>query len=242
MQQCVYVRVIGFVIRKKWQTTQLKRDFPLTGNSILYFFKAILIFNNNGVRVFSPFQDGLKFCKGHKVKERETRVKTFLICFLGLALSISFLSCAPLPVVKTDLKSLSEDPEKYQGKEVIITTDLKSLVENPAPYLGRKIELRGYVEYGLRRFGDWTFVLKDEEGRAITCYEREYRIRAWIIPTMAVRRAERNDEKITVVGMLQGDPRIELDWIEYDGEIIDTDYKPPRILITWPIYIPFCQN
>jgi len=160
-------------------------------------------------------------------------MKTFLICFLGLALSINFLSCAPLPVVKTDLKSLSEDPEKYQGKKVIITTDLKNLVENPTPYLGRKIELLGYVEYGFKRIGDWTFVLKDEEGRAIACYEREYRRGAWIIPTMAIRQADRNDEQITVVGILQRDQRIELDWIEYHGKIIDTDHKPPSLVAVW---------
>jgi len=133
-----------------------------------------------------------------------------------------------LPVAKTDLKSLSEDPEKYQGKEVIIRTDIKSLVENPTPYRGRKIELMGYVERPFRGF-DWDFILKDEQGRAITCYEREYRISAWIMPTMAVRRAHENNDQITVVGKLEGGQRIELDWIEYNAQIMDTDYKPPEI-------------
>jgi hypothetical protein len=48
------------------------------------------------------------------------------------------------------------------------------------------------------------------------------------VPVMAVRRAERNNEQITVVGKLQMGLEIELDWIEYEGQIIDTDFKPPE--------------
>ena len=152
-------------------------------------------------------------------------MKTFLICLLGSVLSISLLSCAPL--VKTDLKSLTKDPEKYRGKRVIITTDLKSLVENPAPYVGKQVELTGNVEGEDRKSNYWNFILKDEEGRTVKCYEREYRVDTWIVPKMAVRQAERNNEKITVVGRLKAGLRIELDRIEYKGQTIDTDHKSP---------------
>jgi len=157
-------------------------------------------------------------------------MKKFLVWIIGLFVFISVLSCAPL--VKTDLKSFNEDPEKYRGKEVIFTTDLKGVVENPTPYLGRKIELTGYVhEYGFIGFGHWNFMLKDEEGRSVRCYERKYRVDAWIMPVLAVRRAEKNNEQVTVVGKLQQGLKIELDWVEYKGQKFDTDFKPPDIPI-----------
>ncbi|MFH0814025.1 MAG: hypothetical protein V2A69_14490 [Pseudomonadota bacterium] len=154
---------------------------------------------------------------------------------MGLVFSLSLLGCAP--VVKTDLKSFKENPEAYQGKEVIITTDVKSVVEDPESYLGRKIELKGFVKYnGFRGFSHWNFFLKDEEGRSLRCYEREYRIEAWIWPTTILRRAERENEQLTVVGKLQKGKEIELDWVEYKGQTIDTDYKPPQFpvpLLFW---------
>jgi len=157
-------------------------------------------------------------------------MKYFLLWINTLVLSLSLLGCAP--VVKTDLTSLKKNPEKYQGKKIIVTTDLKSLVDNPKDYLGRKIELTGYVKYnGFRGFRNWNFILKDEEGRSVRCYEREYRIEAWRVPVKAVRQAERNNEPITVVGKLQKGLEIELDWIEYKGQTIDTDQKPPSLPI-----------
>lgn len=142
-------------------------------------------------------------------------------------LALHLIGCTPL--VRTDLKSLQKDPEKYQGKKVIIQTDLKSVLENPADYLGRKIELMGYVKYyGHRGPRGWSFSLKDINGREIICYEREYRVESWTVPCIALRRAERNREQIIVVGKLEKGLELELDWIEYQGQHIDTDFKPPK--------------
>ncbi len=142
-----------------------------------------------------------------------------------MVLSISLLACTPL--VKTDLKSLNANPDEYKGKRVVVTTDLKSVVEKPEDYLGKKIELTGYVKTnGFRRTGDWGFILKDEEERSVRCYEREYRIRSWNMPSMALRRAARQNGQVTVVGKLEKDLEIELDWIEYEGLHYDTDYIP----------------
>ena len=164
------------------------------------------------------------------MKGQKVNMKEILIWIFGLVLSLILNSCAPM--IKTDLQSLKDNPEKYQGKIVIITTDIKSVFEAPEAYLGKKIELKGYVEYkGFREFRNWNFILKDKEGRSIRCYEREYRVEAWIIPVMAIRKAARNNEQLTVVGKLQKGLKIELDWIEYEGLIIDTEFKPFRVKI-----------
>ena len=147
-----------------------------------------------------------------------------------MALSLILFSCAPM--VKTDLKSLNENPEKYKGKWVIITTDLKSVVDDPKAYRGKNIELTGYVKldrFDFKGFYGWSFILKDVEGRSLRCYEREYRVDGWIMPEMALRRAEKESEQVTVVGRLEGGQKIELDWIEYKGQHYNTDYKPPGI-------------
>lgn len=151
-----------------------------------------------------------------------------LIFVLGILLFLNLVSCAP--VVKTDLKSLNNNPEAFKGKRVIVMTDIKSIIESPAAYLGKKIELSGYVKLDrFWRINDWSFILKDEAGRQVSCYEQEYRISGWIMPEMALRQAEQKHEKVTVVGKFEKSKKIELDWIEYKGQHFDTDYKPPEI-------------
>jgi len=153
-------------------------------------------------------------------------MKKLLLLTACLALSLAVCACAPF--VKTDLKSFNANPEEYKGKRVVLTTDLRSLAEKPEDYLGKDIEVTGYVRLnGLRRLGDWAFVLEDEKGRSVRCYEREYRVDSWIMPSMAIRRAAREHEQVTVVGRVERDREIELDWIEYQGQHYDTDYKPP---------------
>jgi hypothetical protein len=144
--------------------------------------------------------------------------------FGGLLIGIS---CAP--VVKTDLKNFMENPEEYKGKSVIITADLKSILANPSAYKSKKIELSGKVTYYRRgNFYPWNFILTDDD-KEIKCYEKKYRVESWIIPVMLVSKAYREKGKITVVGrfnMRRKLPLLELDWIEYKGEIVDTDYIP----------------
>ncbi|MCX8012126.1 MAG: OB-fold putative lipoprotein [Desulfobacterota bacterium] len=135
-------------------------------------------------------------------------------------------------MIKTDLTSLQEHPEKYKGKWVIVTTELKSLVNNPKNYQGKNIEVTGLVKlesFDFRRINGWSFILKDKEGNSVRCYEQEYRVESWTIPELVLRRAEKEKKPVTVVGKFEGSQRIELDWMEYEGQHYDTDYKPPNI-------------
>jgi len=165
--------------------------------------------------------------------EGEKRGKKKFLTIIGTVLSLMLFSCAPM--VKTDLKSLNENPEKYKGKWVIITTDLKSVADDPKAYRGKHIELTGYVKLdGFRGINGWSFILKDVAGKSLRCYEREYRVDSWIMPEMALRQAEKENAQVTVVGKFEGGLKIELDWIEYKGQHYDTDYKPPMVLL--PIF------
>lgn len=148
-----------------------------------------------------------------------------LVWMACLGLSFGLYACSPM--VKTDLKSLNENPGQYKGKRVVLTTDLRNLVEKPEDYFGKKVEVTGYVRInGFRRAGDWAFTLEDKEGRSVRCYEWKYRVESWIMPSMALRRAERENGQVTVVGKLEKDLEIELDWIEYKDQHYNTDYIP----------------
>ena len=150
------------------------------------------------------------------------RILLWTTCFV---LSLCLFACTPL--VKTDLKSFNANPEEYKGKRVVLTTDLRSLAEKPEDYLGKDVEVTGYVKPGrLRSSGDWGFVLEDEEGRSVRCYEWKYRAESWIMPSMALKRAASQKGQVTVVGKLEKDLEIELDSIEYEGIHYDTDYIP----------------
>jgi hypothetical protein len=157
-------------------------------------------------------------------------MKNYLVCLIGFVLFLTLSRCAP--IVKTDLKSFQENPEKYKGKEVIITSDIKSVVEAPEAYRGKRIEISGYVKTdGFRRTQDWGFLLADKEGRSILCNEREYRVTSWLMPVMALGRAEKENKQVTVEGKLLRNLEIELDWIEYEGQHYDTDFKPPQFRV-----------
>ncbi len=133
--------------------------------------------------------------------------------------------------VRTDLETLRENPDKFQGKEVVIVTEIEDVKRNPQPYLQKEVQLQGQVEYmGFREHFRWNFLLKDAEGRALRCYEREYAYRVSSRVELTVREAEKEGEPLTVVGSLENGNELELDWIEYRGDRIDTDFVPHREL------------
>jgi hypothetical protein len=154
-------------------------------------------------------------------------MKRLLIWIAGVAVIFTLNSCATSEIVRVDLTHFNENPEEFEDKRVIIKTDIEAITKNPEPYLSKDIELSGFVKKGSFGF-DWGFLLEDEEGLSVKCYERKYRLSPWVRADMAVRKARIKNEKITIVGEIRKNFGIELDWIEYEGEVIDTDYKPYR--------------
>jgi len=155
-------------------------------------------------------------------------IKSRSLLQVGLVLILLLADCAPL--IKIDSQSFIDHPQEYEGKQVIITAELRQIIEAPLLFKGKKVELKGYVEYkGFWGHQRWHFILKDGEGRTLLCYEKGYRTTAWIVPAAVVEKAARTHQQITVVGKLEEDLEIELDWIEYKGLQIDTDYLPHRM-------------
>ncbi len=138
---------------------------------------------------------------------------------------ILFLNCAS--VVEVNTKSFVQNPKKYIDKDIILITNIEEIQKRPRLMIGKKVKIKGYVDYiGFRNFPYWNFILKDKQGNLIKCYETRYRIDAWIIPVMALREAQKNKDIIIVVGKLKKKDLLELDWIEYKGQKIDTDELP----------------
>jgi len=153
-------------------------------------------------------------------KERKMKNRLlFLISWFFL------LGCTP--IVETDINSFMQNPRKYEGKKVVIVTTIKDIQKRPDLFIGKEVKIKGFVRYlGFRGFPYWNFIIKDKEGNSIRCYEREYRIEAWIVPVTALRDAQKNKDILVAVGRLKRKDLLELDWIEYKGQMIDTDFKP----------------
>jgi hypothetical protein len=162
-------------------------------------------------------------------------MKMLWIGFIGVFLMLFLVVCAPKEIIRTDLASIHANPEAYEDKRVILKTDIAELINNPDPYDSEEIEVSGCVSKkspGL----DWGFYLEDEAGMRVECYEYEYRYSPWIMADVAVRRARAAHENMTVVGFFEKGFGIELNWIEYQGQTIYTNYKPfvPVVSYFWP--------
>ena len=159
-------------------------------------------------------------------------MKRLILGLTGLVFLMNLFSCAGQEIVKVDLTSFNENPQLYEDKRVILKTDITTLVNDPTPYISKDIEISGFVKKGTIGL-DWGFYLEDEAGESVKCYESKYRHYPWIRADMAVRKARAVNERMTIVGIFRKNFGIELDWIEYGGEVIDTDYKP--YIPTFPI-------
>lgn len=159
-------------------------------------------------------------------------MKKMIISLITTILFLIVAGCGP--VVRTHLKQFTDNPEEFQGKQVIVSANLNDILDNPEIFMDDRIrvEVPGYIKYnGFMGFSHWNLILRDNEGSSIRCYEREYRVDSWNVPRALLLAAERKNERIIVVGRLQKTTEllIETDWIEYDGQIIDTDYLPPPV-------------
>lgn len=161
-------------------------------------------------------------------------MNTLYAIIVAMLVLVGGVSGCQGPLVRTDLDTYVKNPQEFKGKMVLFTTDITHLLDNQETYLRKKVELAGYVEY-LDHHGvsDWGFRLKDDAGNSVLCHEQNYRVAAWDRLVTILRRAERERGVVTVVGEAEWGGKIELDWIEYQGQHLDTDYKPYSIALPW---------
>lgn len=150
-----------------------------------------------------------------------------------LVVAVLLAGCASAPVV-VGYDEYRTDPERYREADAIVRTDLATLLASGEALAGRKVELSGPVDYrGHAGFFYWHFYLTGPGEQRVRCYEREYRVDSWVFARNLVRRADSDAGTATVNGRYKGPFGIELDWIEYDGQRLDTDYRPPRFVLPW---------
>lgn len=154
------------------------------------------------------------------LKERIIRKsKIGLLIFTALLL----LDCAP--VLEVNIHNF--DFKSQRNAHTIVVASIEEVQKYSTLLIGRKVKIKGHVTYsGFKNFSYWHLILKDNKGNYIRCYEETYRVEAWVIPVMAARDARKNKDLLTAVGKLKGKDLLELDWIEYKGQKIDTDILP----------------
>jgi hypothetical protein len=111
----------------------------------------------------------------------------------------------------------------------MVTTDLKNIVDVPTPYIGERIELSGYVKE--THFGEsniWTFILKDKGGRSVRCYVEKYEEINLTNHESVLFIASMEGESVTVVGSLEKDLSINLEWIQV-GRLAYSTYIPTKL-------------
>ncbi len=153
-----------------------------------------------------------------------------LVVLMGLA------GCAPKEMVQVDLASFNENPDEYKDKRPIIKTDIDTLLKNPDFFDRKEVMLSGFVKTVNPPWIYWEFKLVDDQGQMVGCYETNYRDTPWVWAENTVRRAQYYNEKISIVGVFKKSDHVELDWIEFRGKIVDTDFTPPHI--PYPYYWP----
>lgn len=146
--------------------------------------------------------------------------------YLAFSFTLStFLACAPL--IKTDLDSYLRDQTDYKGKQVVITADLENILERYELYQGKEVEISAPVTY----FGKWNFrtwyLMLEEDGKKIRCYENEYRVYPGIDALSLLKIAKSEGGEVTVRGKLKPDG-IELNRLFYKEYAVDTNSKPPE--------------
>jgi hypothetical protein len=167
--------------------------------------------------------------------QENQEMKRLLIGYFVICLTAYLAGCAPKEIVRTDLATVHANPEAYEDKRVILKTEIAELINNPTPYDSEEIEVSGVVSKDSPGL-DWGFYLEDESGMRVECYEDEYRYSPWFMADMVVNQARASHENMTVVGYFEQGFGIELNWIEYQGQTIYTNYKPdvPVIPFFWP--------
>jgi hypothetical protein len=137
-------------------------------------------------------------------------------------LLLAVTGCMQKELVRVDLDTYLKNQQRYEDKHVVITATLKDVTEHYARYKGREIELSAPIVYnGYRSFWTW-YVLMEQDGKKLRCYEEHYRL--WPDPSAVnlALTARSQGGILTARGELLSDG-IELNLLKYNGYDIDTN-------------------
>ncbi|MEC9340878.1 MAG: hypothetical protein VX663_05310 [Pseudomonadota bacterium] len=115
---------------------------------------------------------------------------------------------------------------------------LTDLAQRPQQYAGQYVVVSGRLEHNAYRSGGgrWGFDLLNEDGSGIRCFERAYRRDSPFPVRQLLRRAGHEAGAIEVAGWVDKSGRLELDWIEYAGMRVDTEFVPRPLVSDFAIH------
>ena len=137
-------------------------------------------------------------------------------------LLVAITGCMQKELVKVDLDTYLKNQAQYKNKHVLITATLKGVTEHYDRCKGREIELSAPIVYhGYRSFWTW-YVLMEQDGKKLHCYEEHYRL--WPDPSAVdlALSARSQGGIVTARGELLSDG-IELNRLKYKDYDINTD-------------------
>ena len=135
-----------------------------------------------------------------------------------------FPMLASLIMTGCNLSAERPDLEPYSDPEVLEQIEVGQILNSVAMLNGRNIEVSGLVSnLGRNGLRWWGFQIGDGGEHELPCYERNWHSQRRGLLHQLLRLAAAEQRKIRVAGKLSPGPRLELDWIEYDGIKYDTD-------------------
>ena len=141
---------------------------------------------------------------------------------------ILFMSTCSRTIIRVDMDTFLEHQAFLEGKSVLITTELKAVKEQYALLEGKNIELTAPVSYfGDRKFRTWYLIL-EEDGKTLRCYESKYRLYPERNALFLLMKALDEGGEITVRGKLYYDG-IELNYLIYKNYVVNTNYRTKRL-------------
>ncbi len=116
--------------------------------------------------------------------------------------------------------------------------ELAELTRQPQRFADQYVVVSGLLEPSAYRSegGRWGFDLLNQDGSGVRCYEREYRHNSPFPVRQLLRRAGHEAGPIEVAGWVDKNGRLELDWIEYAGTRVDTDFVPRPLVSDFAVH------
>ena len=116
------------------------------------------------------------------------------------------------------------DVEPFSDPVVRQRTEVGEVLGSLEILVGRSIEVSGLVsDLGRTELRWWGFDIGDGNDVALVCYERNWHPGRRGLVHQLLRLAAAQHQEVRVSGKLIAGPRLELDWVEYDGVKYDTD-------------------
>lgn len=121
----------------------------------------------------------------------------------------------------------TDHPYASSGPDAPVEVSAAEIQADPVGYTHAYVVLEGHIDrHAYDPPGRWGFLLTDEQGTGLRCYERNYRREGPFGVRILLRKVVAQAGTLRVAGRVTRDGELELDWVEYGGSRFDTDFAP----------------